>query len=73
MGAADQNIIMISEDHVTLKTRKDDENTAADHINKLYFKTYSNRKIVTIVIIIVFQGSRLTFCTGCTGAPNFFS
>ncbi len=19
------------------------------------------------------QGSRLTFCTGCTGAPNFFS
>ncbi len=21
----------------------------------------------------VIQGSRLTFCTGCTGAPNFFS
>ncbi len=21
----------------------------------------------------VLQGSRLTFCTGCTGAPNFFS
>ncbi len=23
--------------------------------------------------IISNQGSRLTFCTGCTGAPNFFS
>ncbi len=23
--------------------------------------------------IMIRQGSRLTFCTGCTGAPNFFS
>ncbi len=21
----------------------------------------------------IYQGSRLTFCIGCTGAPNFFS
>ncbi len=26
-----------------------------------------------LAYIYIIQGSRLTFCTGCTGAPNFFS
>ncbi len=34
-----QHIIMISEDHVTLKTN-DAENTALFHKNKLYFQVY---------------------------------
>ncbi len=26
-----------------------------------------------VMWVFTCQGSRLTFCTGCTGAPNFFS
>ncbi len=40
--AANQHIIMISEDHETLSN--DAENTALHQRNKLHFKIYSHRK-----------------------------
>ncbi len=29
--------------------------------------------LMSCTLFLLLQGSRLTFCTGCTGAPNFFS
>ncbi len=37
---------MISEDHVTLKTDNDAENTAAHHRNKLQFNIYYNKSLL---------------------------
>ncbi len=48
--AVNQHIIMISEDHVRLKTGA--ENTAAHHRNQLQFNTYSHKKQLLWISII---------------------